>query len=94
MRIEFTGRSRGFAFVTMSSEEEAQRAIESFNGQELDGRKLEVNIARPREERPRTFGGERNFRGGGGGGGGRREGGGGGGGREREFRRERRGGRF
>jgi RNA recognition motif-containing protein len=89
MRDKFTGRSRGFAFVTMGSEEEAQRAIETFNGQEFEGRKLEVNIARPREERPRSFGNERSFRGGGGGG--RREGGGG---REREFRRERRGGRF
>ena len=74
-----TGRPRGFGFITMSSEEEAQKAIEALNGASLDGRNLTVNIARPREERS---GG-----GGGGGGGGRREygggGGGGGGGRNR-----------
>lgn len=72
-----TGRSRGFAFVTMSTPEEAQKAIDALNGKSVDGRALTVNIARPREERP----------GGGGGGGGRREfrggGGGGGGGRGR-----------
>jgi len=68
-----TGRPRGFAFVTMSSPEEAQKAIDALNGKPLDGRNLTVNIARPREERP-----------GGGGGGGRRDyGGGGGGGRNR-----------
>ena len=76
-----TGRPRGFGFITMSSEEEAQKAIEALNGASLDGRNLTVNIARPREER--SGGG-----GGGGGGGGRREyggggGGGGGGGRNR-----------
>src|SRR5437016_5652449 len=58
-----TGRPRGFAFVTMSTPEEAQKAIDALNGQSVDGRALNVNIARPREERP---GG-----GGGGGGGGR-----------------------
>ena len=63
-----TNRPRGFAFVTMSSAEEAQKAISAMNGAELDGRTLTVNIAKPREER-----------GGGGGGGGRREYGGGGG---------------
>jgi RNA recognition motif-containing protein len=63
-----TGRPRGFAFVTMSSPEEAQKAIEGLNGKELGGRALNVNVARPREERG----------GGGGGGGGRRGGGGGG----------------
>src|SRR3954464_1452169 len=70
-----TGRPRGFGFVTMSTEEEAQKAIEALNGATVDGRNLTVNIARPREERS----------GGGGGGGGRREygGGGGGGGRNR-----------
>jgi RNA recognition motif-containing protein len=70
-----TGRSRGFAFVTMSSPEEAQKAIDALSGKSIDGRALTVNIARPREERP----------GGGGGGGGRRPfgGGGGGGGRNR-----------
>jgi RNA recognition motif-containing protein len=84
-----TGRSRGFAFVTMSSEEEANRVIEALNGKEVDGRKWQVNIARPKEDRPpRQFDGPpRGDRGGygdrgGGGGGGRRpyRGGGGGGG--------------
>src|SRR2546428_12439014 len=73
-----TGRPRGFGFVTMSSPEEAQKAIDGLNGKELGGRALTVNVARPREERS---GG-----GGGGGGGGRRGGyggGGGGGGRSR-----------
>src|SRR5881398_2572121 len=65
-----TGRPRGFGFVTMSTPEEAQKAIDALNGKELGGRALTVNIARPREERP----------GGGGGGGGRRGGYGGGGG--------------
>ena len=46
-----TGRPRGFAFVTMSSPEEAQKAIDSLNGANLDGRDLTVNEARPREER-------------------------------------------
>ena len=77
-----TGRPRGFGFITMSSADEAQKAIEGMNGKDVDGRALTVNIAKPREERP-----------GGGGGGGRggRErsggggygGGGGGGGRGR-----------
>jgi RNA recognition motif-containing protein len=65
-----TGRPRGFAFVTMSTPEEAQKAIEALNGKELGGRTLTVNVARPREERP--GGGDR-------GGGGRRGGYGGGG---------------
>lgn len=78
-----TGRSRGFGFVEMSSAEEAQAAIEQFNGEDLDGRSLVVNEARPREER--GGGGNRGGRGGGrggygGGGGGNRGGGGGGGG--------------
>lgn len=78
MQDKFTGKSRGFAFVTMGSAEEATRAIEALNGKEFDGRDLTVNEARPREER--SFGG-------GGGGGGHRGGGrggyggGGGGGR-------------
>src|SRR5258708_29107633 len=72
---KFTGRSRGFAFVTMASGDEAQKAVEKFHGHEMEGRALAVNIARPREERPpRSFGGG----GGGGGGGGYRGGGGGG----------------
>jgi cold-inducible RNA-binding protein len=66
-----TGRPRGFGFITMSTPEEAEKAIEALNGKSVDGRALTVNVARPREERPA----------GGGGGGGRREYGGGGGGR-------------
>lgn len=69
-----TGRPRGFGFVTMSSPEEAQKAIEALNGASLDGRPLTVNVARPREER--SGGGGRGY--GGGGGGGRRDYGGGG----------------
>jgi len=52
-----SGRPRGFAFVTMSSPEEAQRAIEALNGANLDGRNLTVNEARPREERSGGFSG-------------------------------------
>ena len=73
---KMSGRSRGFAFVTMETKEGAQAAITAMNGAELDGRALTVNEARPREERP--------FRGGGGGGGG-----GGGFGGSRGPRRER-----
>jgi len=64
-----TGRPRGFGFVTMSTPEEAQKAIDALNGKELGGRALTVNIARPREERPAHSGGggRREFRGGGGG---------------------------
>lgn len=62
---KFTGRSRGFAFVTMGSPEEAQKAVEKFHDYDLGGRKLAVNIARPREERAPREGG---FGGGGGGG--------------------------
>ncbi|MGA2246297.1 MAG: RNA-binding protein [Verrucomicrobiota bacterium] len=65
-----TGRPRGFAFVTMSSDEEAQKAIAALSGKELDGRALTVNEAKPREERPPGGGGRRGFSGGGGGGGG------------------------
>jgi RNA recognition motif-containing protein len=71
-----TSRPRGFGFVTMASAEDAQKAIDGMNGRDLDGRALTVNVAREREERPRSGG----FGGGGGGGGGRRFGGGGGGG--------------
>jgi len=66
-----TGRPRGFGFVTMSTEEEAQKAIEALNGATVDGRNLTVNIARPREERSGGGGGGRREYGGGGGGGGR-----------------------
>lgn len=69
MLDRMSGRSRGFAFVTMGTPEEAQKAIEAMNGSQLDGRPLTVNVARPREERP-SGGGRREFRGGGGGGGG------------------------
>jgi len=73
---KFTNKSRGFAFVQMGTQEEANKAVADFNGKELNGRALTVNEARPREERPRgDFGGGR------GGGGGRRDFGGGRGGR-------------
>jgi RNA recognition motif-containing protein len=49
---KYSGRSRGFGFVEMSSDEEAKKAIEMFNGKDIDGRPLVVNEARPREERP------------------------------------------
>lgn len=49
-----TGSSKGFAFVTMSSQEEANKAIDQFNGRSMGERELTVNIARPREERPRS----------------------------------------
>src|SRR5213596_820007 len=78
-----TGRSKGFGFVEMGSDAEAQSAINGMNGQALDGRAIVVNEARPREERPGGFGGGGGRSGGGGGfgGGGGRSGGGGGGGR-------------
>ena len=63
-----TGRPRGFGFVTMSSAEEAQKAIDALNGKEMDGRALTVNIAKPREERTGGGGGRRGYGGGGGGG--------------------------
>lgn len=91
-----TGRSKGFGFVEMGSDAEAQAAIEGMNGHQSGGRALVVNEARPMEQRPRGFGGNGGNGGGGGGGGyggggggfggGRREGGGGGyggGGRDR-----------
>ena len=49
---KFTGRSRGFAFVDMSTEEEANKAIELLDGKDLDGRPLRVSLARPKEDRP------------------------------------------
>ncbi len=75
-----TGRSKGFGFVEMGSDSEAQSAIQGMNGQSLGGRSLVVNEARPMEARPPRSGG------GGFGGGGRREGGYGGGGNEGGFR--------
>jgi len=80
-----TGRSRGFAFVEMSSKEEAQNAITTLNGKEIDGRELTVNEAKPREDRGGGGGnrggggGRRGYGGGGGRGGGGGYGGGGGG---------------
>jgi len=78
MMDRMTGRPRGFGFVTMSTPEEAQKAIEAMHGAQLDGRPLTVNIARPREDRPPGGGGggggyrgdrgpRRDYRGGGGG---------------------------
>jgi cold-inducible RNA-binding protein len=61
-----TGRSKGFAFVEMSNDQEAQAAIEGLNGQERDGRAMAVNEARPREERGGRGGGYGGGRGGGG----------------------------
>jgi RNA recognition motif-containing protein len=88
-----TGRSRGFGFVEMASKEEGLAAIEQFNGKEVNGRNLNVNEARPREDRGgnRGGGGGGGGRGGfggnrGGGGGGRGGSGGGGGGGHREPR--------
>jgi RNA recognition motif-containing protein len=70
-----TGRSRGFGFVEMSTKEEGDAAIAQFNGKEVNGRALNVNEAKPRENR--GGGGGRGFGGGGGGYGGNRGGGGG-----------------
>jgi RNA recognition motif-containing protein len=89
-----TGRSRGFAFVEMSTKEEAAAAIDQFNGKEVGGRALKVNEAKPREDRSGGggggrggFGGNRGgFGGNRGGGGGRSSGGYGGGGGSREPR--------
>jgi RNA recognition motif-containing protein len=71
-----TGRSKGFGFVEMGSDAEAQSAINGMNGQALEGRAIVVNEARPREERPGGFGGGGGSRGGYGGGGGGAGGGG------------------
>jgi RNA recognition motif-containing protein len=86
-----TGRSKGFGFVQMGSDAEAQAVIAALNGQQNDGRALTVNEAKPREERPRGGGGGGGGRsggggyGGGGGGGGGYGGGGGGGGRGKRY---------
>jgi RNA recognition motif-containing protein len=72
MQDRMTGRSRGFAFIEMGSQEDAEKAIQMFHSKDFQGRPLTVNEARPREERPPGGGG-------GGGGGGYRGGGGGGG---------------
>ncbi len=87
MQDKFTGKSRGFAFVTMATDEDAQNAVKEFNGKTIDGRALTVNEARPREARAQSGGGGGGGYGGGGGGrggsrgGGRGGYGGGGGGR-------------
>jgi RNA recognition motif-containing protein len=78
MQDRATGRSRGFAFVEMASQEEANKAISMFHQQDFQGRALTVNEARPREDRPPGGGGGggggyRGGRGGGGGGGGYRD---------------------
>jgi len=75
-----TGRSKGFGFVEMGSDAEAQSAINGMNGQALEGRAIVVNEARPREDRPGGFGGGGGSRGGYGGGAGGGGGGAGGGG--------------
>ena len=83
-----TGRSKGFGFVEMSTQSEAQKAIGLFNAYKLNDRELTVNIARPREERGPRMGGGGGFgdrRGGGGGGRGGRDRRGGGGGSRRRF---------
>jgi RNA recognition motif-containing protein len=75
-----TGRSKGFGFVEMSSDDEATAAIAALNGQQHDGRTLTVNEARPKEDRGGGGGGRGGYGGGGGGGRGGYGGGGGGGG--------------
>src|ERR1700733_11061239 len=81
-----TGRSRGFAFVTMGTTEEAAKAIQGMDGKTVDGRPLRVNEAEERQQRGGGGGGG-GYRGGGGGGGGGWGGGGGGGGRGGRWRR-------
>jgi RNA recognition motif-containing protein len=63
MMDRMTGKSRGFAFVTMNDKAEAEAAISALNGKELNGRTLSVSEARPREERPRPHGAKRSFAG-------------------------------
>ncbi len=77
IKDKFTDRSRGFGFVEMENNEEADKAIAALNGKEVDGRALKVSEAQPREDKPRGGGGG-GFGGGGGYGGGGRRGGGGG----------------
>jgi cold-inducible RNA-binding protein len=64
MMDRMTGKSRGFAFVTMGDATQGNAAISALNGQDLNGRALNVNEARPREERPRSNGAKRSFAGG------------------------------
>jgi RNA recognition motif-containing protein len=90
MRDMATGRARGFAFVEMTTDEDAQKAIDKLHNYEFGGRNLTVNEARPRPERSGGFGGGGGYGGGGGGGrgGGGGYGGGGGGGGGKGGRRE------
>ena len=78
MMDRLTGKPRGFGFVTMSTKEGSDAAIQALNGKEVGGRALTVNEARPREERPPGGGGGGGYRGGG-------SGGGGGGGRSNRY---------
>ena len=80
IKDKYSGRSKGFGFVTFSDDAAANKAIKEMNDKEVDGRALKVNEARPMEERPPRREGGRGF---GGGGGGRGFGGGGGGSRRR-----------
>ena len=73
-----TGRSKGFAFVTLGDQSQLNAAIEALNGSDYQGRALRVNASEPKEAKPGGFGGERHSGGGGGGGGGYKGGGGGG----------------
>ena len=75
---KFTGKSRGFGFVEMSSDEEAQKAVAELNGKQLDGRTIVVNEAKPMAPRENRGGSGGGYRGGGGSSGGYRGGGGGG----------------
>jgi RNA recognition motif-containing protein len=79
VKDKMTNRSKGFAFVEMPNDDEANAAISALNGKDVKGRNISVNEARPREERPQGGGGG-GYRGGGSGGGGNRGGGGYGGG--------------
>ena len=63
MMDRMTGKSRGFAFVTMNDDAQANAATTALNGRDLNGRSLTVNSARPREERPRPYGANRSFAG-------------------------------
>jgi cold-inducible RNA-binding protein len=63
MLDKMTGKSRGFAFVEYASSEEAQKAIDQFHNKEFQGRAITVNVARPREDRPPRFSGNRESRG-------------------------------
>src|SRR5580698_6723821 len=69
MLDKMTGKSRGFAFIEYGSPDEAQKAIDQFHNKEFQGRAITVNVARPREDRPARFSGNRDSHGGGGGGG-------------------------